>query len=484
MSIHRNTINFGAGPAQLPIDVLNKAKDEFLDYNGSGISIMEMSHRSADFQALVNAAKDQVKKLMCVPDNYEIVFMQGGGSAQFAAIPLNIAKSINGNKAIANYLVTGTWSQKAAQEAKKYVEVNLVTPATKQFLNVPDASTWNIAPDASYFYYCANETVHGIEIPDIQVPEGTTLVADVSSNIMTRNFDVSKHGIVYAGAQKNLGIPGVTVVIIRKDLIGKAHQSTPRGSVICMDSQSSSVVKGESLEDTVMTMSRYTHLLVLRHPEVGSAERAVKVSEKPVINAGDGAGQHPTQALLDIFTIRNELGTVNNLTIALVGDLKNGRTVHSLAKLLCVYSGITLHFVSPVEELGMPSHIVEYVKKHSNFVVKVFNCLEDGIKDVDVVYMTRVQKERFSNAESYEAVKGKFILTPKILNDSRTNETEEPNAFGPQRELPIVLHPLPRVDEISTELDHDQRAAYFRQMDNGVYVRMAILALILKGDQI
>uniref|UniRef100_A0AC35TK30 CAD protein n=1 Tax=Rhabditophanes sp. KR3021 TaxID=114890 RepID=A0AC35TK30_9BILA len=256
------------------------------------------------------------------------------------------------------------------------------------------------------------------------------------------------------------------------------------GSVICMDSQSSSVVKGESLEDTVMTMSRYTHLLVLRHPEVGSAERAVKVSEKPVINAGDGAGQHPTQALLDIFTIRNELGTVNNLTIALVGDLKNGRTVHSLAKLLCVYSGITLHFVSPVEELGMPSHIVEYVKKHSNFVVKVFNCLEDGIKDVDVVYMTRVQKERFSNAESYEAVKGKFILTPKILNDSRTNETEEPNAFGPQRELPIVLHPLPRVDEISTELDHDQRAAYFRQMDNGVYVRMAILALILKGDQI
>uniref|UniRef100_A0AC35TLS2 Phosphoserine transaminase n=1 Tax=Rhabditophanes sp. KR3021 TaxID=114890 RepID=A0AC35TLS2_9BILA len=217
MSTQRSAINFGAGPAQLPLDVLNKAKDELLDYNGSGISIM--------------------------------------------AIPLNIAKSINGNKAIANYLVTGTWSQKAAQEAKKYIQVNLVTPATKQFLNVPDASTWNIAPDASYFYYCANETVHGIEIPDIQVPEGTTLVADVSSNIMTRNFDVSKHGIVYAGAQKNLGIPGVTVVIIRRDLIGKAHQSTP--SILDYDL----AVKNNSLYNTPNMFSLYILKLMIQHVE-------------------------------------------------------------------------------------------------------------------------------------------------------------------------------------------------------------------------
>uniref|UniRef100_A0A0K0F2V2 CAD protein n=1 Tax=Strongyloides venezuelensis TaxID=75913 RepID=A0A0K0F2V2_STRVS len=258
------------------------------------------------------------------------------------------------------------------------------------------------------------------------------------------------------------------------------------GCVITVDSQSSSVTKGESLEDTITTMSRYTHIVVLRHPEQGAAQKAVKVSDVPVINAGDGIGQHPTQALLDIFTIRIELGTVNNLTIALVGDLKNGRTVHSLAKILCVYTGITLHLVSPTPELGMPEEIVEYLKRHSNFTIKVFNDIAEGIKMVDVVYMTRIQKERFSSSSEYEKVKGKFVLTPKLLNESRINEddeTEKINAFGPNRELPIVMHPLPRVDEISTELDHDERAAYFRQMDNGVYVRMALLTLLLKGSK-
>ncbi|CEF65096.1 CAD protein [Strongyloides ratti] len=255
------------------------------------------------------------------------------------------------------------------------------------------------------------------------------------------------------------------------------------GSVINVDSQSSSVTKGESLEDTITTMGRYTHIIVLRHPEIGSAQRAVKISDIPVINAGDGAGQHPTQALLDLFTIRIELGTVNNLTIALVGDLKNGRTVHSLAKILCVYTGITLHLVSPTPELGMPEEVMNYLRKYSNFTIKIFNDLAEGIKMVDVVYMTRIQKERFASQNDYENVKGKFVLTPKLLNESRldNDEAEKINAFGPNRELPIVMHPLPRVDEISTELDYDERAAYFRQMENGVYVRMALLTLLLKG---
>uniref|UniRef100_A0A0N4Z9R3 CAD protein n=1 Tax=Parastrongyloides trichosuri TaxID=131310 RepID=A0A0N4Z9R3_PARTI len=255
------------------------------------------------------------------------------------------------------------------------------------------------------------------------------------------------------------------------------------GNIINVDATTSSVTKGETLEDTITTLSRYTHLIVLRHPEIGASQRADRVSNLPVINAGDGAGQHPTQALLDLFTIRCELGSVNNLTIALVGDLKNGRTVHSLAKILCVYSGITLHLVSPTPELGMPEDVMKYLELNGSFTIKIFNDLGEGIRMVDVVYMTRIQKERFTSQSQYEAVKGKFVLTPKILNESRVDdgESEEQNAFGPNRELPIVMHPLPRVDEISTELDHDERAAYFRQMDNGLYIRMALLTLLLKG---
>ncbi|TKR93417.1 hypothetical protein L596_007878 [Steinernema carpocapsae] len=248
------------------------------------------------------------------------------------------------------------------------------------------------------------------------------------------------------------------------------------GTVVPFDAEKSSVKKGETLEDSVATMSCYSDIVVLRHPEIGAADRAAMATRKPVINAGDGAGQHPTQALLDVFTIRQEMGTVNNLTIALVGDLKNGRTVHSLARLLCVYHGITLHYVSPTEVLGMPQQIIDYVASHSSFVQKTFTNLEEGMRMADVVYVTRIQKERFGSEEEYNSVKGQFVITPKILS---TIERSQEVGIGRQRLLPRILHPLPRVDEISTEVDHDDRAAYFRQSQNGVYVRMAILALIL-----
>ncbi|KAE9550164.1 hypothetical protein FO519_006624 [Halicephalobus sp. NKZ332] len=252
------------------------------------------------------------------------------------------------------------------------------------------------------------------------------------------------------------------------------------GVVEDMDATSSSVKKGESLEDSISMMDSYADIIVLRHPEVGAAEKAAAVARKPVINAGDGTGQHPTQALLDLYTLRSELSTINNLTIALVGDLKNGRTVHSLAKILCCYKGITFHYVSPTKDLGMPREVIEYVEKHSsNFIQNEFTDLVEGIKDVDVIYMTRIQKERFSDPADYEKVKGKFILTPQVLDEAREESTDDYNVLRPQKKLPIVMHPLPRVDEISVEVDADERAAYFRQAQNGMYVRMALLKLIL-----
>ncbi|CAI4225817.1 unnamed protein product [Auanema sp. JU1783] len=251
------------------------------------------------------------------------------------------------------------------------------------------------------------------------------------------------------------------------------------GSVISIDSASSSIQKGESLEDTVTIMGNYADVVVLRHTEQGAANRASAVCRQPLINAGDGTGEHPSQALLDIFTIRQEIGTVHGITIALVGDLKNGRTVHSLAKLLCVYKNITIHYVSPNKDLSMPEEIKEYVRTHSSFVQRDFFDLAEGINHVDVVYVTRIQKERFASENEYNNVRGSYVLTPKILNEAALDQ-EFGNILGPaQRSKPIVMHPLPRVDEISSDLDHDDRAAYFRQAKNGMYVRMAILALTL-----
>ncbi|GMS99898.1 hypothetical protein PENTCL1PPCAC_22073 [Pristionchus entomophagus] len=254
------------------------------------------------------------------------------------------------------------------------------------------------------------------------------------------------------------------------------------GTVTHMTAETSSVQKGETLEDTIRMMSGYTDVVVLRHPEKGAASRAVTASRVPVINAGDGTGEHPTQALLDLYTIRHELSTVNGLTIALVGDLKNGRTVHSLAKLLCVYKDVTLHYVAPTESLQMPQNVVDYVSEKSTFVQKHFSSLAEGIQGVDVVYVTRLQKERFQNPDEYESLKGSYVLTAELLDAAACDAAagDEPGRIlHPHRQLPIVLHPLPRVDEISKELDHDDRAAYFRQARNGMWVRMAILALVL-----
>lgn len=224
----------------------------------------------------------------------------------------------------------------------------------------------------------------------------------------------------------------------------------------------SSVAKGETLEDTVRTLEAYADVMVLRHHEEGAAARAASVMRKPLINAGDGAGEHPTQALLDLFTMREEVGRLEGIEIALVGDLKYGRTVHSLARLAHYYD-ITLRLVSP-PSLAMPASVLADMDALGTKYT-VHQSLDDVLGSLDILYMTRVQKERFANIADYEAVKGSYVITPKTMSGMRANTA--------------LLHPFPRVDEIDYAVDNDPRAAYFREIACGMVVRMALLAMVL-----
>ena len=236
------------------------------------------------------------------------------------------------------------------------------------------------------------------------------------------------------------------------------------GSVIPINEvKYSSVTKGETLSDTVRTLECYADVIVLRHPETGSAAIAAKAARKPVINAGDGIGEHPTQALLDTFTIVEELGRLVNLNVTMLGDLKYGRTVHSLARLLSSFNGIKLNYVSP-EILRMPQAVMDEVAE-KNVPQAEYSSLEEILPDTDVLYVTRVQKERFEDSAEYEKVKGAYVIDPDVMK--------------PAKQDMIVMHPLPRVTEISMDFDDDPRAAYFRQMEYGLYVRMSLLAMVL-----
>jgi aspartate carbamoyltransferase len=237
------------------------------------------------------------------------------------------------------------------------------------------------------------------------------------------------------------------------------------GSVIPINEvRYSSVSKGESLPDTVRTLECYADVIVLRHPETGSAAIAAKAARKPVINAGDGIGEHPTQALLDTFTIFEELGAgqVDAMTVTMLGDLKYGRTVHSLARLLSLFK-VKINYVSP-EILRLPKEVLDEVGE-KGIPQAEFDSLEKVLYETDVLYVTRVQKERFEDPAEYEKVKGAYVIDPEIMKAAK-------------QEM-IVMHPLPRVGEISVDFDDDPRAAYFRQMEYGLYVRMALLAMVL-----
>lgn len=207
--------NFSAGPAVLPEEVLRKAQEEMLDYHGSGMSVMEMSHRSKVFEQIIETAEQDLRDLMGIPDNYRVLFLQGGGNTQFAMVPMNLMKN-----RVADYIVTGQWAKKAAKEAEIYGKVNVIaSSADKTFTYIPDLSDLAVSPDADYVYICQNNTIYGTTIHHLPNTKGKDLVSDISSMFLSEPMDVTKYGVVWGGAQKNVGPAGVTIVIIRDDLI-------------------------------------------------------------------------------------------------------------------------------------------------------------------------------------------------------------------------------------------------------------------------
>ena len=229
------------------------------------------------------------------------------------------------------------------------------------------------------------------------------------------------------------------------------------------EANSSSVSKGETLGDTIKTVSCYADVIVMRHPVSGSAEEGEKYSEVPFINAGDGGNQHPTQTLTDLLTIKSLKGNLENHTIGLCGDLKNGRTVHSLVKAMSRYKGTKFIFISP-DELKMPKYIKKDIQEQGHAYYETNN-LDEVIGSLDILYMTRVQKERFENQEQYENLKSYYILNKSKMENARKNM--------------LVMHPLPRVNEIDVEIDEDKRCVYFKQAKYGMFVRMALIMKLL-----
>jgi len=259
--------NFSAGPAAIPLPVLKKAQDEFLNYAGTGMSIMEMSHRSKEFEAVLARAIDGVKKTLSVPDDYAIILVQGGASMQFSMVPMNLA--IPGKKI--DIIQTGAWTQKAEKEAKKVGEVNIVASTeSENFMRLPTQGEYKLSPDAAYVHMCSNNTIFGTEYNWLPDTKGIPLVCDMSSNIASRAVDVSKYGLIFAGAQKNLGPSGVTLVIIRKDLAERAEKKLP--SML----QYRTYIAENSLYNTPPTFGIYMLALTMEHIEETGGLKAVE----------------------------------------------------------------------------------------------------------------------------------------------------------------------------------------------------------------
>lgn len=223
--------NFSAGPSVLPKEVLEQAASEMLDWHGSGMSVMEMSHRGREFTSIIETAMQDFRELFAVPENYKVLFMQGGAIAENAIVPMNLA-GLRGEPATADYICTGSWSVKSIKEAKKYCHVNVAASSqAQQFAAIPPRDTWQLSKNPAYVHICSNETIDGVEYhvdPDVAADTGNApLVADMSSNILSREVDVSKYGAIYAGAQKNIGPAGLTLVIVREDLLGHASSVCP-----------------------------------------------------------------------------------------------------------------------------------------------------------------------------------------------------------------------------------------------------------------
>jgi phosphoserine aminotransferase len=263
--------NFSAGPAMLPSEVMNKAAEEMTDWNGSGMSVMEMSHRGKEFVSIADKAESDIRELMSIPDNYKVLFLQGGASSQFAMVPMNLLKG----KVSADYINTGAWSKKAIAEAKKYCEVNVAASSeSDNFTSILAESEWSLNADASYVHYTPNETIGGVEFHWIPETGEVPLIADMSSTILSRPIDVTKYGVIYAGAQKNIGPAGLTIVIIREDLIGDEIASTPTMF------KYSTMAKAGSMYNTPPTYSWYIAGLVFEWiKNMGGLEKMSEINK-------------------------------------------------------------------------------------------------------------------------------------------------------------------------------------------------------------
>ena len=281
----KRVFNFSPGPAMLPEPVLRKAQAELLDWQGSGMSVMEVSHRGTDFVEFAARSERALRELLRVPDSYKVLFLQGGATLQFAAVPLNLAPA----GAVVDYVVTGNWSEKAVGEAKRYAEVNIVanSSATK-FTTIPAPSTWKLSKNAAYLHYVANETVFGVEFHDVPAVSDAPLVTDMSSNFLSRPIDVSRFGVIYAGAQKNVGPAGLAIVLVREDLLGRARKETP-GAI-----DFKTMAANDSMWNTPPTLSWYVAALVFEWLlEQGGISAIAKVNERKaqkLYAAIDGSG--------------------------------------------------------------------------------------------------------------------------------------------------------------------------------------------------
>jgi aspartate carbamoyltransferase catalytic subunit len=276
-------------------------------------------------------------------------------------------------------------------------------------------------------------------------------------------------GVVAAGGDRRLAGKIMTTLFFeastRTRLSFESAMHRLGGSVIGTENaaQFSSAIKGETLEDTIRIVTGYSDVIVMRHTEIGAAKRAAAVAGVPVINAGDGAGEHPTQALLDAYTINKEIGGLDGLKIAMVGDLTYGRTVHSLSYMLANYRDVKVYYIAP-DNVRIPKYVTDYLDE-KGISYEETSDLDSIAGVVDVVYQTRIQKERFPSLEEYEKAAGRYIIDGEFMSRLRKDA--------------IVLHPLPRAGEIAEEVDADPRAAYFRQAVNGLYIRMALIAICL-----
>ncbi len=279
--------NFSAGPAALPQAVLEQLRDEMLDWHGQGMSVMEMSHRGKAFVGIAQQAEADLRELLAVPSNYKVLFLQGGATAQFAAIPLNLAAA---DGAVADYVNTGAWSKKAIGEAKRYCKVNVAADAGGNYTGVPAQSAWKPTAGAAYLHYTPNETIGGVEFPFVPDTGDVPLVADFSSSILSRPIDVSRYGVIYAGAQKNIGPAGLVIVIVREDLLGRARADVPT----VFDWKA--MAADGSMLNTPATYSWYVAGLVFqwikRQGGVAAMEQANRAKAAKLYGAIEGSGYY------------------------------------------------------------------------------------------------------------------------------------------------------------------------------------------------